>query len=83
MDLEILREYAKWSGKKDLVFFADIFAAGWKASEASRGFDEGMVLVNLQDFVEVAQKLPNVIGKPVYYAQWPTPPEDKIAEALK
>jgi len=77
MDLEVVKEYVKWADKKDLMSFARTFEAGWKAREAYRGIDQSMVLVDLQEFVKVAQKLPNVIGKPIYYAQWPTPPGDE------
>ena len=77
MDNSVFQEYVKLSRTKDLTSFAQVFKAGWEASEASRGFDQSLVLVDLQDFIEVAQKYPNVIGRPVYYAQWPTSPRQK------
>jgi len=75
MDLEVLKEYIRWSDKKDLMSFANAFEAGWKARDASRSVDPSMVLVDLQDFAKIAQRHPDVIGRPIYYAQWPTPPE--------
>ena len=80
MDNSVFEEYVKWSRTKDLTSFADVFRAGWQASEAykaSRSVDQSLVLVDLQDFIKVAQKYPNVIGRPVYYAQWPTSPTQK------
>lgn len=53
----------------------EVFEAGWKAREAYRSIDPSMVLVDLQDFAKIAQRHPNVIGRPIYYAQWPTLPE--------
>ena len=75
MDLEILRQYARWSGKHHIISFSEVFEAGWKAREAYRSIDPSMVLVDLQDFAKIAQRHPDVIGRPIYYAQWPTPPE--------
>jgi hypothetical protein len=77
MDNSVFEEYVKWSRTKDLTSFAQVFKAGWEASEASRSVDQSLVLVDLQDFIEVAQKYPNVIGRPVYYAQWPSSPRQK------
>ena len=78
--MEKLHKFLEWAEKaktKSRVAYSDAFFAGWEASEASRGVDHSMVLVDLQDFVKVAQKLPNVIGRPIYYAQWPTEPRDE------
>ena len=71
MDNSVFQEYVKWSRTKDLTSFAAVFKAGWEASEASRNVDQSLVLLDLQKFIAVAQKYPNVIGMPIYYAQWP------------
>ena len=77
MDNSVFEEYVKWSRTKDLTSFADVFRAGWEAYKASRSVDQSLVLVDLQDFTELAQKYPNVIGRPIYYAEWPTAPRQK------
>ena len=77
MDNRVFEEYVKWSRTKDLTSFADVFRAGWEAANPSRSVDPSLVMVDLQDFIELAQKYPNVIGRPVYYAQWPTSPTQK------
>lgn len=77
MDLEILREYIRWSDKKDLMSFANAFEAGWEASEASRSVDPSMVLIKPKEFAEIAHRYPDVLGRPIYYAQWPTPPKGR------
>ena len=75
MDLEILRQYARWSGKHHLTSFSEVFEAGWKAREASGGVDQSMVLIKPKEFAEIAHRYPDVLGRPIYYAQWPTPPK--------
>ena len=76
-DNSVVQEYVTWSRTIDLTSFAQVYKDGREASEASRSVDQSLVLVDLQDFIEVAQKYPNVIGRPVYYAQWPTSPTQK------
>ena len=71
MDNNVFEEYVKWSRTQDLTSFAQVFKAGWRASEACTGVDQNMVRVDLQDFARVAQKLPDVTGEPIYYAVWP------------
>ena len=77
MDNSVFEEYVKWSRTKDLTSFAEVFKAGWQASEASRSVDQSLALLDLKRFIAVAQKYPYVIGHPVYYAQWPTSPRQK------
>ena len=77
MDNSVFQEYVKWSRTKDLTSFAQVFKAGWEASEASRSVDQSLALLDLQKFIAFAQKYPYVIGRPIYYAQWPTSPTQK------
>jgi hypothetical protein len=74
-------EYVRWffgltNKQRDYQSDMDGFKAGWEAAKrASEAPNDNKVRLPLAEFIAVVQRYPDVIGHPVYYAQWPTEPD--------